>query len=74
MSFPTSAPIAASYGARSFERHLDQALAANAPLEVRHDRDLSLDLDTAADLRHPLLKEVLPAWLRMNQDSRLSMR
>lgn len=63
MSFPTGRPLAASYGGGSFARHLDQALALDATTEVRADHDLSLDLDTDRDLRHPLIREVLPTWL-----------
>ena len=72
MSFPTRTPIAASYGAGSFRRHLAQALML-APLdvavEVRADPDLSLDLDTPADLAHPSIREVVPPWLQTIQDN-----
>ena len=72
MSFPARAPIAASYGAGSFRRHLAQAMAL-APIgiaaEVRADPDLSLDVDTAADLAHPSIREVLPPWLQTIQDN-----
>ncbi len=65
MSFPTRAPLHASYGGGSFRRHLDQALAhRGVDVEVRSDPDLSLDLDTRRDLVHPLIEEVLPAWLK----------
>ena len=51
----------------SFSRHLDQALALDpVPVEVRSDPELSLDLDTARDLAHPLIAKVLPAWLPTN--------
>jgi 2-phospho-L-lactate guanylyltransferase len=67
MSFPASHPIEASYGAASFARHLAQALAwGSVPVEVRSDPYLSLDLDTARDLAHPLIQEVLPPWLPTN--------
>ena len=67
MSFPASHPIEASYGAASFARHLAQALAwGSVPVEVRSDPYLSLDLDTARDLAHPLIQEVLPSWLPTN--------
>ncbi len=67
MSFPTRTPLRASYGGGSFRRHLDQALGhADVELEVRSDPDLSLDLDTYDDLVHPLIREVLPAWLPTN--------
>jgi 2-phospho-L-lactate guanylyltransferase len=61
MSFPTRAPIAAQYGPGSFRRHRD---ATTTPVtEVRFDHHLSIDIDTPSDLTHPLLREVLPAWL-----------
>jgi 2-phospho-L-lactate guanylyltransferase len=67
MSFPIRAPLRASYGGGSFRRHLAQALGhRNVELEVRSDPDLSLDLDTRRDLVHPLIREVLPAWLPTN--------
>jgi 2-phospho-L-lactate guanylyltransferase len=56
------------YGNRSFDAHVD--LARNLGLDVRiveHDL-LSLDLDTAHDLRHPRvtqeLERLLPGWNR----------
>lgn len=81
MAFPATSPLQASYGGGSFGRHLAQALGwaglAGAPtdatavaIEVRADPDLSLDLDTPSDLTHPLIREVLPAWLRTNLDNR----
>jgi 2-phospho-L-lactate guanylyltransferase len=67
MSFPATHPIEASYGGGSFVRHLEQALAwGDVPVEVRCDLHLSLDLDTARDLAHPLIQEVLPSWLPTN--------
>jgi 2-phospho-L-lactate guanylyltransferase len=66
MAFPTKSAIRASYGGGSFSRHLVQAQAnGTTELEVRIDPDLSLDVDTAQDLAHPLLSEVLPEWLPM---------
>ncbi len=35
-------------------------------VEVRNDPELSLDLDTARDLNHPLIQKVLPSWLPTN--------
>lgn len=65
MAFPAQTPVRARYGGGSFGRHLGQAREIPAAtVEVRHDRELSLDVDTAADLRHPLIAEVLPTWLR----------
>jgi 2-phospho-L-lactate guanylyltransferase len=67
MSFPASTPLSASYGGGSFARHLGQALAIESvAVEVRTDLDLALDLDTARDLAHPLIREVLPPWLPTN--------
>ena len=63
MSFPLARPLTASYGGGSFGRHLAQALRLGGVVEVRHDHELSLDLDTERDLRHPLIREVLPTWL-----------
>ncbi len=73
MSFPVATPIRADYGAGSFSRHLAQAIAhRTVPVEHRVDRDLSLDVDTPRDLRHPLIREVLPPWLQTNQVNRRS--
>lgn len=70
MAFPTAAPLRAEYGAGSFSRHLAQAMADDAHVvELRRDRDLSLDIDTPLDLRHPLIEEVLPSWLRTTRDN-----
>lgn len=72
MSFPARAPISASYGAGSFRRHLAQATAlapTGIAVEVRADPDLSLDVDTPADLAHPSIREVLPTWLQTIQDN-----
>lgn len=73
MSFPTATPLLAAYGGGSFSRHLAQALTLSAEpggaqveVEVRSDPHLSLDLDTARDLAHPLIREVLPTWLPTN--------
>lgn len=67
MSFPAATPLRAAYGGGSFGRHLRAALETPAvPVEVRFDRDLSLDVDTLDDLHHPLIQEVLPSWLRTN--------
>jgi 2-phospho-L-lactate/phosphoenolpyruvate guanylyltransferase len=76
MSFPARAPLRSSYGGGSFGRHLAQALELSSDqrvsVEVRSDPDLSLDLDTPADLNHPLIREVLPEWLRTNLANRPS--
>lgn len=52
---PCDTAVPASYGAGSFRRHLDHALATGRPVTVRHDAELSLDLDTVSDLHHPLV-------------------
>ena len=67
MSFPLTDPIAATYGGGSFHRHLDAARHLGISFAVRSDPELSLDVDTPDDLTHPLIKEVLPTWLPMNQ-------
>jgi len=72
-SFPVRFRLAASYGPGSFQRHLDAALATGGRVEVIRHPHLALDLDTPADLAHPLatslLEEVLPPWQRTNPDS-----
>jgi 2-phospho-L-lactate guanylyltransferase len=75
MSFPTSAPIPASYGANSFERHLEHA-STHAPrtVEIRIDAELSIDIDTPSDLTHPILRKVLPTWLPTIQANRFTQR
>lgn len=73
MAFPTAEPVAAGYGAGSFRRHLAGAVARGSTVEVRHDVELSLDVDTPADLAHPLLRKVLPAWLPTIPASRSSL-
>jgi 2-phospho-L-lactate guanylyltransferase len=75
MAFPLSSPIRAAYGRGSFARHLAQAEHAGArgvAIEVRNDPDLSLDVDTPDDLAHPLVREVLPTWVRTSPASRPS--
>ena len=64
LALPVAAALRASYGANSFRAHLAAALADRYRVEVRRDPYLSLDVDTPADLRHPLLHEELPPWLR----------
>jgi len=63
MSFPLDRPIPAAYGPGSFARHCDAARGAGLPIEIRPDMRLALDIDVAADLTHPRLREVLPPWL-----------
>lgn len=76
MSFPLRRPVAAAYGASSFHRHLAAAMSGaggGIGVEVRADRDLALDVDTPADLSHPLIEEVLPPWLRTSLANPRSM-
>ena len=71
MSFPAEATIRAAYGGGSFRRHLEGSMGDDhVPVEVREDRDLSLDVDTLADLNHPLIREVLPTWIQTSLDNR----
>lgn len=64
MSFPTAAPLPATYGPGSFQRHLAAAERhAPFPYSVVADPWLALDIDTPTDLTHPSTSEVLPAWL-----------
>lgn len=64
MALPIDADIAASYGAGSFHRHLDQAMGQGMRVQVRADPLLALDVDTPDDLRHPNLAGLLPGWLQ----------
>lgn len=52
---PTAVDLPASYGAGSFSRHLQHALGSGRRVMVRSDAELSLDLDTVADLHHPMV-------------------
>jgi len=73
LSMPTSiatTSFSVSYGPASFERHVQAAMATGAMVQVRRDPLLALDVDTPAELDHPSIREVLPAWLptiRANQ-------
>lgn len=66
---PTSADLSASYGAGSFRRHLTRALGSGLRVEVRIDAELSLDLDTVRDLRHPLIWPHVSPLLTTNQET-----
>ena len=55
------------YGPGSFRRHLQRAVASGLPVAVRRDPMLAIDIDTPSDLTHPLVQEVLPAWLPTNR-------
>jgi 2-phospho-L-lactate guanylyltransferase len=69
LALPTDPPLPFSYGAGSFRRHLAAAEASGAAVRVLHDRYLALDIDFPTDLDHPLVKDVLPPWLRTTQDN-----
>lgn len=69
LAFPLGCGLEVAYGAGSFHRHLTAALQLSVAVEVRRDTLLGLDIDTRNDLAHPLVKEVLPSWLRTNQDN-----
>ncbi len=66
VAVPTDIGFAFSYGASSFERHLALALDSGRRTIVRRDPQLARDIDTPEDLAHPLVEEVLPAWLQTN--------
>lgn len=53
---PIGIYLPASYGGGSFRTHLNLALAARCPVTVRMDLHLGLDLDTVAELHHPLIR------------------
>lgn len=60
LSRPTTVALPAQYGPGSFARHLAAALGTGAAVTVRADPFLSVDIDTAADLRHPSVARLLP--------------
>jgi 2-phospho-L-lactate guanylyltransferase len=66
LALPTALDFEFAYGGGSFRRHLAQAVAAGHPVAVRRDPLLALDIDLPIDLTHPLVQEVLPAWLPTN--------
>ena len=66
---PTEFEFQFEYGAGSFNRHLSRAVVAGLPVGIRRDVFLALDIDTPSDLMHPLVREVLPAWLPMSRVS-----
>lgn len=59
LSRPTAVTLRAQYGAGSFSRHLAAALAGTAPVSVRLDPHLSIDIDTLDDCRHPQVARLL---------------
>jgi 2-phospho-L-lactate guanylyltransferase len=70
MSFPASSPLPASYGAGSFGRHAAAARAlGEVAVELRFDADLAIDVDVESDLTHPLVREVMPTWVRTILDN-----
>ena len=56
---PCRLELPASYGGGSFQAHLTAALATGASVSVRIDPRLSIDIDTIADCRHPLVADIL---------------
>jgi 2-phospho-L-lactate/phosphoenolpyruvate guanylyltransferase len=62
MAFPIAQRMPASYGAGSFRRHLNAALARPVPVEVRRSGHTERDVDLPADLDHPAVAERLRAW------------
>ena len=69
LAVPTSAGFQPAYGSQSFHRHLAHAMGLGLPVRVLRDPGLALDIDTPADLAHPLVAKALPSWLRTNQAS-----
>lgn len=67
IALPTELQFRFAYGPGSFQRHLDAAIAAGHSVRVRRDPLLAADIDTPADLAHPLVQEVLPTWMQTNQ-------
>lgn len=72
LAMPVNARITASYGANSFQAHLDMAVADDRyGLRIVDDERLAHDVDTPDDLADPILHEVLPTWLRTILASRI---
>jgi 2-phospho-L-lactate guanylyltransferase len=67
VALPTNLDFRFAYGPGSFQRHLISAIASGHAVRVRRDPLLAADIDTSADLAHPLVQEVLPSWLQTNQ-------
>jgi 2-phospho-L-lactate guanylyltransferase len=70
IAVPTNSGFEPSYGSQSFRRHLAHVMTFGIPVRVRRDSLLGLDIDTPADLAHPLIAKALPTWLRTNPASR----
>lgn len=62
IALPARTSFAFAYGPGSFRRHLTIARASGLTVEVVHDERLALDLDTPAELAHPLVEEALRRW------------
>lgn len=60
---PCTLDLPAAYGGGSFQAHLSSALLTGAPVTVRFDHRLSIDIDNAVDCRHPLVAGILSAIL-----------
>jgi 2-phospho-L-lactate/phosphoenolpyruvate guanylyltransferase len=60
---PVDVYLPASYGGGSFRTHLALALATGRPVTVQMDLRLGLDLDTPAELHHPLIKPLIAPLL-----------
>ena len=71
IALPTDLAFNFAYGPGSFRRHLAAAIAAGHSVRVRRDPLLAADIDTPDDLAHPLVQEVLPAWLQTNPANQL---
>lgn len=58
---PVNSQVQFGYGPGSFRRHLDRCLADTSvgSIVIHRDRRLGLDLDTAIDLRHPLVANLI---------------
>lgn len=69
MVLPSTCGLVPTYGPQSFLRHHAQALALGLPVRIVDDSALALDIDTPADLLHPLIAKELPPWLQMNLDN-----
>jgi 2-phospho-L-lactate guanylyltransferase len=66
LAVPTHSGFEPAYGSQSFRRHLAHAIGLGLPVRVQRDAHLALDIDTPADLAHPLIAKALPSWLRTN--------
>lgn len=66
IALPSSGLIEVSYGAGSFDRHRRLAAATGLAVHELAGTNMSIDVDTPEDLAHPLIRQVLPAWLPTN--------